>query len=90
MLLLHLKRGGSTLDAFINIFVVVYSLRQFFRNDGRIHGIIPKGGETTNVVPAYCEAGFLLRVSTMEELTVIRKIMYTAVPSCHRSYRCMD
>ncbi|MGE7758438.1 M20 family metallopeptidase [Peribacillus sp. NPDC097895] len=72
------EKGISALDAVINTFVAVNSLRQFFKDDVRIHGIITKGGDATNVVPAYCEAEFLLRASTVEELNVVREKVYAA------------
>ncbi|WP_342602944.1 M20 family metallopeptidase [Peribacillus sp. FSL E2-0159] len=72
------EKGISALDAVINTFVAVNSLRQFFKDDVRIHGIITKGGDATNVVPAYCEAEFLLRASTVEELKVVREKVYAA------------
>ncbi|MDQ0882260.1 M20 family metallopeptidase [Peribacillus sp. V2I11] len=72
------EKGISALDAVINTFVAINSLRQFFKDDVRIHGIITKGGDATNVVPAYCEAEFLLRASTVEELNVVREKVYAA------------
>ncbi|PLR95958.1 M20 family metallopeptidase [Bacillus sp. T33-2] len=72
------EQGISALDAVIHTFVAVNSLRQFFKDDVRIHGIITKGGEATNVVPAYCEAEFLLRAETVEELKIVREKVYAA------------
>jgi amidohydrolase len=72
------EKGISALDAVINTFVAVNSLRQFFKDDVRIHGIITKGGDATNVVPAYCEAEFLLRAETVEDLHVVREKVYAA------------
>ncbi|UQZ74768.1 amidohydrolase [Niallia circulans] len=70
--------GISALDAVIHTFVAVNSLRQFFKDDVRIHGIITKGGEATNVVPAYCEAEFLLRAENVEQLEIVREKVYAA------------
>ncbi|MGG1679614.1 M20 family metallopeptidase [Neobacillus sp. NRS-1170] len=75
------EKGISALDAVINTFVAVNSLRQFFKDDVRIHGIITKGGEATNVVPAYCEAEFLLRAETVEQLEIVREKVYRAARS---------
>lgn len=72
------EKGISALDAVINTFVTVNSLRQFFKDDVRIHGIITKGGEATNVVPDYCEAEFLLRAETVDELNIVRNKVYAA------------
>ncbi|MGG1572521.1 M20 family metallopeptidase [Fictibacillus sp. NRS-1165] len=72
------EKGISALDAVIHTFVAINSLRQFFKDDVRIHGIITKGGEATNVVPAYCEAEFLLRAETVDELKIVREKVYSA------------
>lgn len=72
------EQGISALDAVIHTFVAVNSLRQFFKDDVRIHGIITKGGEATNVVPAYCEAEFLLRAENVEQLEIVREKVYAA------------
>lgn len=72
------EKGISALEAVINTFVSINSLRQFFKDDVRIHGIITNGGEATNVVPAYCEAVFLLRAETREALNEVRDKVYTA------------
>jgi amidohydrolase len=73
------EKGISALDAMINAFVLINSLRQFFKEDVRIHGIITKGGEAPNVVPDYCEAKFILRAATVKELQVVREKVYAAV-----------
>ncbi|PKF85995.1 amidohydrolase [Bacillus sp. BA3] len=73
------EKGISALDALINSFVAINTLRQFFKEDVKIHGIISKGGDAPNVVPGYCEAKFMLRASTVKELDVVREKVYTAV-----------
>ena len=75
------ERGISALDALINAFVAINSLRQFMKEDVRIHGIITKGGDAPNVVPELCEAVFILRAANVEELAVVRDKVYRAVRS---------
>jgi len=53
--------GINALDAMILAFNGINSLRQHIRDEARIHGIITKGGETANVVPAYAAGNFLVR-----------------------------
>jgi amidohydrolase len=72
-------KGISALDALINAFVAINSLRQFVKEDVRIHGIITKGGDAPNVVPELCEAVFILRASTVKELETVREKVYRAV-----------
>ncbi|ULL13111.1 M20 family peptidase [Paenibacillus sp. H1-7] len=75
------EKGISALDALINAFVAINSLRQFVKEDVRIHGIITKGGDAPNVVPELCEAVFILRAATVGELEKVREKVYRAVRS---------
>lgn len=71
-------KGISALDAVIHTFVGVNALRQFFTDDVRVHGIITDGGQATNIVPAYAEAKFLLRASTVSGLGEVRRKVLAA------------
>jgi amidohydrolase len=53
--------GVNALEAMIQAFNGVNSLRQHIREQARIHGIITQGGEAPNIVPAYTAASFLVR-----------------------------
>jgi amidohydrolase len=75
------EKGISALDAMINAFVSINSLRQFMKEDVRVHGIITKGGDAPNVVPELCEAVFILRAANVEELETVREKVYRAVRS---------
>lgn len=62
-------QGVNALRAAILTFNGVDMLREHLRQDVRIHGIIKKGGEAVNVVPALAEAEFAARAldtATME------------------------
>ena len=73
------EKGISALEAMINSFVAINSLRQFVKDNVKIHGIINKGGVAPNIVPKYCEAEFLIRASTLEELEKVKLKVYEAV-----------
>ncbi|MDO3409931.1 M20 family metallopeptidase [Saccharibacillus sp. CPCC 101409] len=73
------ERGISALDAMINAFVAINSIRQFVKDDVRIHGIITKGGDAPNVVPELCEAVFILRAADVDGLHTVREKVYRAV-----------
>ena len=63
-------QGVNALRAAILTFNAVDMLREHLRQDVRIHGIIKKGGEAVNVVPALAEAEFAARAldtATMED-----------------------
>ena len=67
------EKGISALDALINTYVAINSLRQFFQDGVRIHGIITKGGDSANIVPDYAEANFLVRAPTLPELVKVKQ-----------------
>ena len=53
--------GVNALEAMIQAFNGINSLRQHIRERARIHGIITQGGEAPNVVPAYTAGSLLVR-----------------------------
>jgi len=55
------EQGINALEAMILAFNAVNSLRQHIKDRARIHGIITRGGEAANVVPAYSAASFFVR-----------------------------
>jgi amidohydrolase len=57
------ERGINALEAMILAYNAVNSLRQHIKSKARIHGIIVRGGEAANVVPAHSAATFLVRAA---------------------------
>jgi len=55
------EAGINALEAMLQSFAAINSLRQHIRDKTRIHGIITDGGEAANVVPAHSAANFLIR-----------------------------
>ena len=53
--------GINALEAMVQAFNNINSLRQHIEDGARIHGIITNGGEAENVVPAYSSGKFLIR-----------------------------
>jgi len=65
------ERGVNALEAMLQSFNGINSLRQHINERARIHGIITHGGEAPNVVPDYTAAIFLVRAeweSYLDEL----------------------
>jgi len=65
------ETGINALEAMVQSFVAINSLRQHIRDKARIHGVITDGGEMANVVPAHSAANFMVRAeddSYLEEL----------------------
>ncbi len=65
------QKGINALEALIQAFNGINSLRQHINERARIHGIITHGGEAPNIVPDYTAATFLVRAereSYLDEL----------------------
>src|SRR5205085_1233531 len=43
------------------------------RSTDRVHGIITKGGDAPNIVPAHTEARYMVRAETMDDLGEVQK-----------------
>lgn len=57
----HPEAGINALEAMLQSFAAINSLRQHIRSTARIHGIITDGGEAANIVPAHSAGSFLVR-----------------------------
>ncbi|HJH01062.1 MAG TPA: M20 family metallopeptidase [Aerococcus urinaeequi] len=55
------EEGINALDAILNLFNNINSLRQEMRSSARVHGIITHGGDAANVIPEYTRAEFYVR-----------------------------
>lgn len=62
------EKGRNALDAVIQVFTGVNSMRQQVTQDVRMHGVITKGGDAPNVIPDYTSTDWLLRTDTAEKL----------------------
>ncbi|MGM0834753.1 MAG: M20 family metallopeptidase [Bacillota bacterium] len=72
-------QGISALDAMIHSFVSIKQLLPSLQSSANVHGIIKKGGNATNIIPDHCEASFLIRAETREELQRIKQRVYKAI-----------
>ncbi len=65
------EQGINALEAMLNSFAAINSLRQHIKSTARIHGIITDGGQAANIVPAHSAASFIVRAEDsayLEEL----------------------
>jgi amidohydrolase len=76
------ESGVNALDAMLQVFFSINALRQAFKPNTRIHGVITHGGEAANVIPDYTAASILVRADDqayLEELNAkFRKIVEAA------------
>ena len=65
------EKGINALEAMLQSFAAINSLRQHIKDRARIHGIITDGGEAANIVPAHSAGNFVVRAeddSYLDEL----------------------
>lgn len=64
--------GINAADALTIAQTSIGLLRQHIRQTDRIHGIVTKGGEAPNIVPAHTSAKYMVRAQTIAELNELR------------------
>ncbi len=60
--------GINAADALVVAQTAIGLLRQHIRQTDRIHGIVTKGGDAPNIVPAHTSAKYMVRAQTLAEL----------------------
>jgi amidohydrolase len=64
--------GVNAADALVVAQTAIGLLRQQLRPGVRVHGIVTKGGEAPNIIPARTEAKWMVRAETLEQLQEVR------------------
>jgi amidohydrolase len=64
--------GVNAADAFTVAQVAIGLLRQHVRATDQIHGVITRGGDVANIVPAFAEGLWMARARTLDELETLR------------------
>ena len=67
------ETGINALEAMIQSYNAINSLRQHIREKARINGIITDGGEAANIVPAHTAATFIVRAEDDTYLDELKK-----------------
>lgn len=60
--------GINALDAFVQAYVNVSTLRQHLYPSDKIHGIVTRGGDAPNIIPAYTLSSWYVRAETRARL----------------------
>ena len=68
----HPELGVNAADALTIAQTAIGLLRQHIRPTDRIHGIITKGGDAPNIIPAHTSAEYIVRGRTLAELEELR------------------
>lgn len=67
------ERGVNAADAATVSQVAIGLLRQQLRPDMRVHGIVTRGGEAPNVIPAQTQLDYLIRAGEISDLGDLEK-----------------
>ncbi|UCB43556.1 MAG: M20 family metallopeptidase [Dehalococcoidales bacterium] len=67
------EKGINALEAMIQSFTAINSLRQHIKSSARIHGIITDGGQVSNVVPDHSAGEFIVRAEEDDYLEELKK-----------------
>jgi amidohydrolase len=68
--------GINAADALVVAQAAIGLLRQHIRPSDRIHGIVTKGGDVPNVIPAHTAARYMVRARSITEVEALRaKVM---------------
>ena len=70
--------GINALDAFVQAYVNVSTLRQATYPTDKIHGIITHGGDAPNIIPSYTKSAWYIRADTKHRLAELS----TRVEAC--------
>jgi amidohydrolase len=68
--------GVNAADALTVAQVGIGLLRQHLRPTDRVHGIVTKGGDAANIVPAHTEGTWMVRAATLDDLAEVRDKVY--------------
>jgi len=90
------EKGVNALEAMLQSFTAINSLRQHIKDRARIHGIITDGGEAANIVPAHSAGVFIVRAEDNAYLDELKQkvancfLGAAAATGAHPEYRWGD
>jgi amidohydrolase len=64
--------GVNAADALVVAQTAIGLLRQHLRTGDRVHGIVTKGGDAANVIPAHTTGSWMVRAETLGQLQEVR------------------
>ena len=64
--------GVNAADALVVAQTAIGLLRQHLRPGDRVHGIVTKGGDAANVIPAHTTGAWMVRAATLEQLAEVQ------------------
>ena len=73
--------GVNALDAFVQAYVNISTLRQAMYPTDKIHAIITQGGDAPNIIPSYTRSSWYVRTDTQERM----EELYGKVMACFQA-----
>jgi amidohydrolase len=64
--------GVNAADALVVAQTAIGLLRQHLRRGDRVHGIVTKGGDAANIIPAHTAGNWMVRAETLDQLQEVR------------------
>jgi len=80
--------GINALDAAVQVYNSISTLRQQFQPGDRVHGVIDDGGLAPNVIPAYTRSRWLVRAETSERFEELRSKVLDCFDAAARATGC--
>jgi amidohydrolase len=80
--------GRNALDAFVNAYNGISTLRQQFEPSDRVHGVIEEGGVAPNVIPAVTRSRWIVRAVTAEHFQILREKVVSCFEAAALSTGC--
>lgn len=80
--------GRNALDAAVLGYMNVAAMRQHIRTDERVHGVITRGGDKPNIVPADAASDWYVRSRTIETLQPLKQRVFTCLDSAATACGC--
>ncbi len=63
--------GINALDAFVQAYVNISTLRQQLESTDKVHGIITHGGDAANIIPGFTKSTWYVRAPNQDRLDVL-------------------
>jgi len=80
--------GRNALDAAVLGYMNVAAMRQHIRPDERVHGVITRGGDKPNIVPASAASDWYVRSGTVASLQPLKERVLTALQGAASACGC--
>ena len=82
------QQGINALDAFVQAYVNVSTLRQHLYPTDKVHMVIYEGGSAPNIIPSYSRSSWNVRAATNERLDVLSERVMACLRAAAEATGC--